>query len=182
MFILVLVFHHVFAKYSYRQGMAFGTLLTSLTTLGDLLWVLKVYDYIGVNQYVFLIITNLFEDFVGLKYGILANSVINARITPHSVEATIFAVLTGMNNLGFGVLGPLLGNFWAEVLGINLKNFDNFYMAMIVKLISSFIPLIFLPLIPNKEEIDKDEDLKSLNKLPSEDENTPKEALLDEKL
>lgn len=68
-----------------------------------------------------------------------------------------------MSNLGFGVLGVFFGNFWAYMLGLNASNLGDFYIALVLKLLFSFVPLLLLDLVPNKEEIDKDEDLKRLN-------------------
>ena len=49
------------------------------------------------------------------------------------------------------------------MLNINLENLENLYMGLIIKLVFSFIPLLLLPLIPNKDEIENDMDLRRLN-------------------
>lgn len=70
-----------------------------------------------------------------------------------------------MSNLGFGVSGVLLGNFWAYMLNLSAKNLNDFYIALIIKFVSSFLPLFMLGLVPNKEHIEKDSDLKRLNSI-----------------
>ena len=110
-----------------------------------------------------------------MRYAIIANGVINARITPNAVEASIFAILTGLSNLGFGLIGSLMGTFWCNLLDINRSTIANFYRGLLIKLFLSLVPLLLLGLIPNKEDINADEDLKKLNQ---EDE---KELLIDEK-
>ena len=133
--------------------MAIAISMTILTTLFDLLLVLRVNVMFGINDFVFLAFTNMLEDFLGFRYAIVPNGVINTRITPHSVEGTVLSVLTGMSNLGFGVLGPLVGNVWAYYLGIDKNNLQNLWMGLLAKFFISFVPLLFLKLLPNKEEI-----------------------------
>jgi hypothetical protein len=100
-----------------------------------------------------------------MRYTFIATGVICARITPNSVEATVYSLFAGMGNLGFGVLGGLFGNFWAIMLQIDELHMDNFYLGLIVKLGFSLVPFMFLGLIYNKEEIETDEYLKSINNM-----------------
>ena len=66
---LVGLFHYIFARYTYRTGMAVGILLTTFTTGMDILFVLRVNKWLGINDYVFLIGTNLLEDFVNMRFS-----------------------------------------------------------------------------------------------------------------
>lgn len=99
--------------------MGIGLALTTITTIFDLLFVLRWNTYIYIHDYIFVLFTNLFEDFIHMRYIFIATGVICARITPNSVEATVFSLFAGMGNLGFGVIGGLLGNFWAVMLSID---------------------------------------------------------------
>ena len=96
--------------------MAIALLLTTVTTIFDILLVCRINQLIGIPDYLFLIVTNLFEDFVNTRYQTIANSVINARCTPRAIEATIFSLFTGMSNLSFGVIGNFFGVYVAELL------------------------------------------------------------------
>ena len=96
--------------------MAIGLFMTSFVTLFDLLYFMGLDTY--VSSYFILPFTNLFEDFISMRYTVIVYSVLNAKITPDSVEATIISILTGVNNLGFGVIGSYHGTLWAGALGI----------------------------------------------------------------
>lgn len=159
MLILVGVFHWIFLRYTYRQAMSIAILMTTITTFFDIALVLRWNTYLYIPDYIFILFTNLFEDFISMRYAIIANGVINARITPNSVEASIFAILTGLSNLGFGLVGTVMGTVWSSVLNINKENYGNLYKGLIVKLILSLLPLLMLGLIPNKEEINENSDL-----------------------
>ena len=114
--------------------------------------------YLKINDYVFT-----FEDFLTTKYTLIANSIVNSRITPTAIEASVFALLTGMINFG-KLFANLHGNLWAYILGIDENNLDLLYIAMIIKALLSLLPMLLLFMVPNKEEIEADEDLKKLNK------------------
>ena len=143
--------------------MGIALLLTTITTAFDIAFVLRLNQYLYINDYVFLFFTNLFEDFLSTRFIIIANGVINARITPNNIEASILAIFTGLGNLGFGLIGTLMGNFWGSYFRIDGNNLENLYLGLTVKLFCSLLPLLMLNLLPNKEEIAKDEDLKRLN-------------------
>ena len=102
--------------------MSLAVLLTAITTFFDILFVLRVNVILGINDYLFLAFTNMLEDFLGFRYSIVANGVLYTRITPQSIEGTIVSVFAGFSNFGFGVIGPLFGNLWASLLGIDKNN------------------------------------------------------------
>lgn len=69
MLCLVGLYHYLFERYSYRTGMAVGLLLTTITTFFDILFVLRINQWFGINDYVFIIVTNLLEDFVNMRFS-----------------------------------------------------------------------------------------------------------------
>ena len=143
--------------------MGIAVLFTTVTTFFDIAFIQRWNTHLYIPDYIFILFTNLFEDFISMRYAIIANGVINARITPDSVEASIFAILTGMSNLGFGLVGTMMGTMWSSWLGIDMDHLENLYLGLSVKLVLSLVPLLMLNLIPNKEEINANEDLKRLN-------------------
>ena len=136
--------------------MIFWLLMTTFSTIFDVLLYKEVDKLLGINAFVFTLFTNIFEDCMHMKYTIVTYCTINAKVTPRSVEATIFSVLTGLGNFSFGVIGSLYGAFICTSLGINSKNLERLDEALMIKLFLSFLPLLLIKLIPNKEEIDND--------------------------
>jgi len=150
--------------------MAIGLLLTTITTFFDILLVLRINTLFYIPDSVFILFTNLFEDFLNSRYSSIANGVINAKVTPHAIEATIFAIFTGTSNLGFGVIGNIFGTYLADLLQINETNLGNLYYGLMFKFGLSLIPFSFLFLLPNKNEIESDEGLHRLNKIEPQSE------------
>ncbi|CDW78704.1 UNKNOWN [Stylonychia lemnae] len=162
--LLALFFSKMVQKYSYRQAFAFGILLTSFTTACDIIYVLRINRMLYINDYIMLIFTNLLEDIMQTRYLFYCSGVVHNRLAPSKVEATIMALFAGFSNIGFGVIAQFFGNFCAEIIGVNNENIQDIYKLLIIKLVFSFVPLTFLRLIPNKDEIENDVDLQRLNK------------------
>lgn len=63
--------------------MGIGLALTIITTLADLAFVMRWNELVYLNDYVFVLFTNLFEDFIHMRYICIATGVIQAKITPN---------------------------------------------------------------------------------------------------
>ena len=84
-------------------------------------------------------------------------------------------MFSGINTFGFAVLGNISGTFLGEALNIKQGNLGNLSYALGIKLVLTIIPLLFIWVIPNKEDIETDPILVKLNQ--SED---LQETLLEE--
>mmetsp|Transcript_7718 Transcript_7718/g.7135 ORF Transcript_7718/g.7135 Transcript_7718/m.7135 type:complete len:233 (+) Transcript_7718:839-1537(+) len=167
---IVVLFYQLLKHFSYKQAVMIGLTISFVTTFFDLLLYLRFFEYIGVSKYIFILFTNIFEDFISMRYIIIATTVVCARVTPNYIEASIFALLIGISNLGFGVCASIHGNFWANVLNINNESMENMHLAMAVKLAFSLVPYIMVVWIPNKDEIEGDLHLRELNRKESSEE------------
>jgi hypothetical protein len=132
--------------------MAISFLMTTFNTLFDIIIATRVNLLFGIHDYWLLGFTNLFEDFLGVRYCTIVQGVIAAKVAPKSIEASIMALIAGMSNCGFGVVAPFFGNLCSYGLGINVDNLDGFWKVLILKLVFSLLPLMTLSMIPNKEE------------------------------
>jgi len=163
--LMVVFFNYVIKKFSYRQANAVGIGMTVFFTFFDFLFYMEVYKYLGWSPKVFIYLTNIVEDYLTVRYSVIAYSVVNARITPITIEASIFAALVGVALFGFGVLGTLHGTAWALYLGLSKENMARLPEAMLIKLAFSLVPFALLGWVPNKDEIEASKDLQELNKV-----------------
>jgi len=86
----------------------------------------------------------------------LPTLVLFAKITPNNIEATVFAVLTGLQNFVSLVLSANMGILVNELfVGVTLANLKNYYQLVVIGLFCSLIPFAFIHLIPTKEEVEK---------------------------
>ncbi len=81
--------------------------------------VLRVNVALGIDDLVFVLINRIVSDTLGLAFSFLPTVVLFTKITPHYVEATVFATLTGAFNFSVSVGGPLLGSFFCKLVGVN---------------------------------------------------------------
>jgi len=91
-----------------------------------LLSVLRVNVALGINDLVFVIINRLFSDTLALSFSLLPTVVIMTQITPHHVEATVFATLTGAFNFSNSVGGPLLGSYFCKLFGVTSEDLSGY--------------------------------------------------------
>lgn len=85
--------------------------------------------------------------------------VLFAKITPDHIEATVFAVLTGMFNFVNTVLSPNAGiivNKW--FVGVTSQDLSGYYILSLIALVMSLTQFLYIGLIPTKEEYSNQRD------------------------
>lgn len=73
--------------------------------------------------------------------------ILSGQLCPPGIEGTLFALFMSINNLG-NTFGSFLGAALASLLNISSESFDKLVLGLNVQLISTFIPVAFLFLIP----------------------------------
>lgn len=120
----------------------------------SLAFVLRWNVAIGINDLLFIIFTSIITDTLGLAFTNMPSMVLFAKITPKRIEATVFALLTGVHNLAGGFLAPMIGaGINKAFVGVTADNLDNFYICVIIQLITVLIPLLFVTMIPSRSDI-----------------------------
>ncbi len=149
----VLFFRKFLISLSLRSvfvGVVAASILLSLPSLG---LVYGWYELLGVSPRFFAMADTLISAPL-TEIGFLPLLVLAARICPKGVEATMFALLASLMNIGLAVSdigGSLLVNFFnvhqaTEALPANYENLD---LVLWVAILSSAIPLPLLWLVPD---------------------------------
>jgi folate/biopterin transporter len=76
--------------------------------------------------------------------------VLAARICPLGIEATLFAVLMSIFNLG-GAISREFGALIMHWLGITETNFDTLWLLVIITNVIALVPLLFIHFLPGEE-------------------------------
>ena len=59
--------------------------------------------------------------------------VLFAKITPKNIEATVFAMLTGVSNLSGAVVSPMMGVLINRLfVNVTIDNLENFYILVMI--------------------------------------------------
>ncbi len=141
-------------------GIVFASVILSLPTLG---LVYRWYELLGVSPKFFAMADTLISGPL-TEIGFLPLLVLVARVCPKGVEATVFAVLASVMNIGLALSdigGATLVHMFdvhqaTETLAANYTNLDK---VLWIAILSSFLPLPLLPFLPETrttEEIPSD--------------------------
>jgi len=154
-------------------GIVFASVILSLPSLG---LVYGWYNYIGVSPQLFAIADELISAPLS-EIGFLPLLVLVARICPKGVEATMFALLASVMNIGLAVSD--MGGAWlvaifdvhqaTETLAANYSQIDK---VLWIAILSSFLPLPlvrYLPDIRAKGELLPSESAKESIATPLDD-------------
>lgn len=119
----------------------------------NLLLVLRVNVYFGIDDLVFVLFNRIISDTLALAFSFLPTVILFTKITPHHVEATIFATLTGAFNFSTSVGGPLLGSFFCKIIGVSSTDLSGFYKLILIQIGAIMMTFLYIYLVPNRSEI-----------------------------
>lgn len=115
-----LMYQKFFKEWEVRTMMMLNIIIGFFAIGINLLFVLRVNVYFGINDLVFIVFTNIITDTLNLAFSQMPTLVLFAMITPKNIEATVFALFTGVFNLSASVLSPFVGvliNGWFFGIG-----------------------------------------------------------------
>ncbi|NES99510.1 MAG: folate/biopterin family MFS transporter [Sphaerospermopsis sp. SIO1G2] len=104
---------------------------------------------LGINDEWFSLGDSLILAVMG-EIAFMPIMVLAARICPKGIEATLFALLMSIFNLG-GAISKEFGAITMHWLGITETNFDNLWLLVILTNIIALIPLLFIKFLPTEE-------------------------------
>ncbi len=103
----------------------YALIIGSIGCAFNLAFVLRLNIALGINDLVFIVFTSIVTDTLGLAFSMLPMLVLFAKITPKNIEATVFAMLTGVFNLSNSVLSPMMGVLINKVfVNVTTENLD----------------------------------------------------------
>ncbi|GKE68193.1 probable folate-biopterin transporter 4 [Tanacetum coccineum] len=73
--------------------------------------------------------------------------ILSGQLCPPGIEGTLFALFMSINNFG-STMSSVVGAGLASVLDISSGSFDNLSLGIGIQVICTFVPVVFLFLIP----------------------------------
>ena len=111
---------------------------------------------LGISDLTFVILSSIVTETLSTAFSQMPVLVLFAKITPPNIEATVFALFTGLFNLSAIVISPNMGIIVNKLfVGVTLDNLSEYYKLVFIQLMLSFIPIFLQYLIPMKHEIDE---------------------------
>ncbi|CDW82904.1 folate-biopterin transporter family [Stylonychia lemnae] len=87
--------------------------------------------------------------------SLLPTVVIFTQITPHHIEATIFATLTGAFNFSQSVGAPLLGSVFCKIVGVTSDDLSGYSKLLLIQIAAICLTFFYINLVPTRKEIDE---------------------------
>ncbi len=140
------IFQHFLKTVPFRVIFGWSTVISTVLGMTMLLLVTHTNRALGIDDHWFSIGDNLIIKVMG-EIAYMPVLVLAARLCPPGVEATFFALLMSIVNLG-GLVSHELGAVLMYQLGITQTNFDAMWLLVVIANLSHLLPLPFLSWLP----------------------------------
>jgi MFS family permease len=167
-------------NYEVRKLMEWNILIGSLGCLISLIFAMRLNLAIGISDIAFVIVSSVITDTLSTAFSQLPVLVLFAKITPKNIEATVFALFTGVLNLSAIVISPNMGILINQTfVGVTLTSLSDYYKLVFIQMILSLVPLGLLCLIPMKDEIEAIQ-AKQASDAAKQDSGSSEETVIEE--
>ncbi|KAH7658373.1 Folate-biopterin transporter protein [Dioscorea alata] len=112
----------------------------------DIVLVSRLHVQFGIPDKYMVLFGSALGDAIN-QFKMMPFLILSGQLCPPGIEGTLFALFMSINNLG-NTFGSFLGAALASLLNISSESFDKLVLGLNVQLISTFIPVAFLFLIP----------------------------------
>lgn len=130
----------------FRALLFWTQLFFGLSGMLDLVFILRLNLKLGLSDYFFAVIDESVFQLVGrLKWMPLL--VLSSQLCPPGIEGTFFALLMSIDNFGL-MSSTWLGGLLLHVLNVTRTQFDNLWLAILIRNVLRIAPLAFLFLVP----------------------------------
>jgi folate/biopterin transporter len=143
----VWAFQRYFKTISFRTMFTWGTFISTALGMTTLLLVTHTNRLLGIDDHWFSLGDNLIIAVIG-QILFMPVLVLATKICPPGIEATFFALLMSIYNLG-GIISYELGSVMMKWLGITEHQFDSLWLLIIITNCSSLIPIFFIKWLPD---------------------------------
>ncbi|AFZ26641.1 folate/biopterin transporter [Cylindrospermum stagnale PCC 7417] len=146
----VWLFQRFLKTVPFRVIFGWSIVLSTALRMTTLLLVTHTNRLLGIDDHWFSLGDSLILTVMG-QIAFMPVMVLAARLCPSGVEATFFALLMSVLNLG-GVVSQAFGALIMHWLGITATNFELLWLLVLIANLTTLLPLLFLNWLPDTEE------------------------------
>ncbi|KAI3472999.1 hypothetical protein Pfo_030082 [Paulownia fortunei] len=144
-----ILYQYGLKDYPFRDLLFWAQILSCLSGMLDLVLVLRWNLKFGIPDYFFVVIDASVSQMIGrLKWMPLL--VLSSKLCPPGIEGTFFALLMSIDNAGL-LTSSWLGGLLLHILNVTRTEFDNFWLAILIRNILRISPLFLLFLVPRAD-------------------------------
>jgi len=108
---------------------------------------------LGMSNFAFLMLTQPFAEALYNAFLHMTGSILFAKLIPPNIEASMFALTAGLQNLCNLFLANWNTVAWNAWFQISKANLEDLWKLMIVRMTMSMVPLFFIWLVPTRKQI-----------------------------
>ncbi|CAA3025352.1 probable folate-biopterin transporter 2 [Olea europaea subsp. europaea] len=144
-----ILYQYGLKDYPFRDLLLWTQILLCLSGMLDLLLVLRVNLKLGIPDFFFVVIDASVSSMIGrLKWMPLL--VLSSKLCPPGIEGTFFALLMSIDNAGV-LTSSWFGGLLLHILKVTRTQFDNLWIAILIRNILRISPLCILFLVPRTD-------------------------------
>ena len=157
-------------KMEYPKTMIIAHIVIASSVIPTYLLVSRISNKtLGINDILFAIMSEALLKALFVAFINMPSLVVQTKITPKNVEATIYSMFRTISNLTSDFISPMIGGIIASSFHVSTKTFKHMTSILVVQFILSLIPILFIWLLPTNDEITEFSD--KLHELETESEN-----------
>lgn len=116
----------------------------------------------GIETTTFVFLSNTVTDSLSSAIRLLSGNVLFAKLIPANIEASMFAILTGVINFCQSFLAKQLGNFFNIWVGVTEDDMSQLWELFAIAASCTLIPIAFIWLVPSRSEVFKVQQINEL--------------------
>lgn len=141
-----ILYQYGLKDYPFRDILFWAQVLSCLSGMLDIILVLRWNLKLGIPDYFFVVIDASVSQMIGrLKWMPLL--VLSSKLCPSGVEGTFFALLMSIDNAGL-LTSSWLGGLLLHIFSVTRTQFDNLWLAILIRNVLRISPLFLLFLVP----------------------------------
>ncbi|GKB82842.1 probable folate-biopterin transporter 4 [Tanacetum coccineum] len=133
-------------KIKLRKILMLSHVTLSILTLIDIVLVYRVNVSFGISDEIMVLFGSALSDAIH-QFKFMPFLILSGQLCPPGIEGTLFALFMSINNFG-STMSSVVGAGLASVLDISSGSFDNLSLGIGIQVICTFVPVVFLFLIP----------------------------------
>lgn len=142
------VYNRYLKKMKLRTSLLWAQVGLSLLPVLDMVLVSRKNTAFGISDKGMVLWGSALADAIN-QFKLMPFLILSGQLCPPGIEGTLFALFMSINNFG-NTLGSFAGAWIASVLSISSGSFDNLLWGVAIQAVCTFIPIIFLFLIPKE--------------------------------
>jgi Na+/melibiose symporter-like transporter len=136
------VYNMLLKKLEFRLTMVLAHLTIGAAIMSAFLLVSRISkEVLGINDVLFSFFTDAALEILFVAFVFMPTLVVQTKIVPKNVEATVYSVFASLRNLAHDCISPFIGGIIANRFSVTRENFENIgWFYFISTIIHQFVP------------------------------------------